>query len=57
MTDASDLSWSIVLTQSHNSERGKPVEERSHEPLYLFIYLFTFGHTLEHLALEVDDGG
>jgi hypothetical protein len=41
MTDASDLSWSIVLTQSHNSERGKPVEERSHEPLCFLSGNFT----------------
>ena len=33
MTDASDLSWSIVLTQTPANEINKPIQLRSHEPL------------------------
>jgi len=33
MTDASDLHWSVVLTQVSRDEMTKPVEERNHEPI------------------------
>jgi hypothetical protein len=41
MTDASDLSWSIFLTQTPNSESAKPVEERSHQPICFLSGNFT----------------
>jgi hypothetical protein len=41
MTDASDLSWSIVLTQSPNKEIHKAIHERTHEPLCFLSGNFT----------------
>lgn len=39
MTDASDLSWSIVLTQYPKSQHNLSIQERDHSPL-----VFMSGH-------------
>jgi hypothetical protein len=41
MTDASDLSWSVVLTQFPNEEFKLPVQERNHMPLAFLSGHFT----------------
>ncbi len=39
LTDASDLSWSIVLTQVTEQDLNIPVQDRFHEPLGLFGFI------------------
>jgi hypothetical protein len=51
MTDASDLSWSIVLTQSPKSESTKSIQDRTHEPLCFLSGNFT-GSQLRWATVE-----
>jgi hypothetical protein len=51
MTDASDLAWSIVLTQSPKDDMKKSIQDRNHEPLVFLSGNFT-GSQLRWATVE-----